>query len=235
MAGLGPFEPGPRIAAAVSGGADSMALALLADHWVRQTGGSLLALVVDHGLRPESGEEAAVTVSRLDALGIAAKLLTITGLARGPALAERARAARFAVLARACGETGILHLLLGHHAADQAETVLIRALGGSGTAGLAAMAPLVETRTTRLLRPLLGISPVALRQFLAQAGVGWVEDPSNVDMHELRPRLWPVSVPPRMQIVPTASPNPSYFGRRASRCCLTSRWSRGIWRQCCRW
>ena len=51
---LGPFEPSPRIAAGVSGGADSMALALLADAWARERGGSLLALVVDHGLRAES-------------------------------------------------------------------------------------------------------------------------------------------------------------------------------------
>ena len=55
MTALGPFEPAPRIAAGVSGGADSMALALLADAWARERGGSLLALIVDHGLRAESG------------------------------------------------------------------------------------------------------------------------------------------------------------------------------------
>jgi tRNA(Ile)-lysidine synthase len=189
MATIGPFEPEPRIAAGVSGGADSMALALLANTWVRQCGGSLLALVVDHGLRPESGEEAAATASRLGALGIMTKLLPIEGLARGAALAERARSARFAVLLAACAAEGILHLLLGHHAGDQAETVLMRALGNSGPLGMAGMAAVAETTQLRLLRPLLAVPPAQLRATLISAGVPWIEDPSNVDATALRPRL----------------------------------------------
>ncbi len=189
MTVLGPFEPTPRIAAAVSGGADSMALALLADAWARERGGSLLALVVDHGLRAESRNEAAAAAARLGSLGIATQLLTIEGLSRGPGLAERARSARFAVLAAACASAGILHLLLGHHAGDQAETLLIRSLGGSGPAGLAGMAPLVETTRLRLLRPLLAMAPARLRATLVSAGVAWIEDPSNADATALRPRL----------------------------------------------
>jgi tRNA(Ile)-lysidine synthase len=189
MAALGPFEPEPRLAAGVSGGADSMALALLADAWARERGGSVLALIVDHGLRRESGAEAKATAQSLGALGIAARVLMIEGLARGSAMAERAREARFRVLARTCADEGILHLLLGHHAADQAETVLIRALGGSGPAGMAGMAPLVETAGLRILRPLLTVSPAQLRAMLASTGVAWVEDPSNSDAAALRPRL----------------------------------------------
>ena len=190
MAALGPFEPAPRLAAGVSGGADSMALALLADAWARERGGSLLALVVDHGLRAEFGDGGAADrgAAWLHAAS-RRRLLTIDGLARGPALAERARAARFAVLDAACAAAGILHLLLGHHAGDQAETVLIRALGGSGPAGLAGMAPLVETPRLRILRPLLAMPPARLRATLAAAGVAWVEDPSNADPTALRPRL----------------------------------------------
>jgi tRNA(Ile)-lysidine synthase len=189
MAMLGPFEPAPRLAAAVSGGADSLALALLAGRWVRTAGGSLLALVVDHRLRAESRQEADATRVRLGSQGISSKLLPITGLAHGPALAERARAARFAALEAACAELGLLHLLLGHHRGDQAETVIIRALGGSGATGMAGMAPVVETAQLRLLRPLLDIPPVRLRATLAEAGLQWVEDPSNRDIHALRPRL----------------------------------------------
>ncbi len=189
MAGLGPFEPRPRIAAAVSGGADSMALALLADGWAKARGGALLALSVDHGLRAESADEAAATVARLGARGIATRLLRLEGLAHGNAMAERARDARFAVLTRACASVGILHLLLGHHAGDQAETVLMRALGGSGPAGMAGMLPLVETASIRILRPLLGISPARLRATVVTAGLAWVEDPSNADRRALRPRL----------------------------------------------
>jgi tRNA(Ile)-lysidine synthase len=189
MASLGPFEAAPRLAAGVSGGPDSMALALLARSWVRARCGSLVALVVDHGLREVSASEAAETAARLAGQGIAARVLTIRGLARGPALAERARAARFDALTAACAREGILHLLLGHHALDQAETVLIRSLGGSGPAGLAGMAALVETASVRILRPLLAFPPERLRATLVGAGVAWVEDPSNSDATALRPRL----------------------------------------------
>src|SRR6266536_2158308 len=88
MAALGPFEPAPRLAAGVSGGPDSMALALLADTWARERGGSLIALIVDHGLREASAAEATGTAARLRERGIAARVLTIGGLARGSALAE---------------------------------------------------------------------------------------------------------------------------------------------------
>src|SRR5690242_12701199 len=121
MAALGPFGPAPHLAAGVSGGPDSMALALLADRWARDNGGSLRALIVDHGLRADSRQEAALAAARLAERGIQAQLLPITGLLRGPALAERARRARFAMLETVCREAGIVHLLLGHHAADQAE------------------------------------------------------------------------------------------------------------------
>lgn len=189
MAPLGPFEPRPRVAAAVSGGADSMALACLTNAWVRARGGSLLALVVDHGLRPDSAAEAGVTIERLAATDISARLLCLTGLRPGPAVAERARTARYAALTAACTEAGILHLLLGHHASDQAETVLIRYGSNSGPAGLAAMAAVTEYASLRILRPLLVVPPGRLRAMLRAAGIVWVEDPSNRDQRSLRGRL----------------------------------------------
>src|ERR1700722_9155517 len=189
MARLGPFEPAPRLAAGVSGGADSMALALLAAAWARERGGSLLALIVDHGLRPEAAAEAGQAAARLRSHGIPARGTQVGGLARGNAMAERARDARFKVLMETCAADGILHLLLAHHAADQAETVLIRELGGSGPAGLAGMSALLETPRLRILRPLLNVPPNRLRALLELAGVGWSEDPSNRDTTALRPRL----------------------------------------------
>jgi tRNA(Ile)-lysidine synthase len=190
MDGLAPFEPSPRIAVGVSGGADSMALALLAHGWVQQRGGALLALIVDHRLRQESGAEAAEAAARLAEHGIEARILPLEGLEYGSAMAERARQARFSVLVRACTVEGVLHLLLGHHAADQAETVLIRALGGSGPAGLAGIASLTELPGVRILRPLLSVPPVSLRQYLRSAAdVAWAEDPSNSDRSASRPRL----------------------------------------------
>jgi tRNA(Ile)-lysidine synthase len=189
MERLGPFEPAPRLAIAASGGADSSALALLARDWVRSRGGSLLALVVDHGLRRESAAEAALTADRLAARGIPVRRLHAQGLTRGPALAERARAARYRLLAAACADEGILHLLLGHHALDQAETVMMRALGQSADRGLAGMPALAEQAHLRLLRPLLHVPPQALRVLLREAGLDWIEDPSNRDPRTLRARL----------------------------------------------
>lgn len=186
---LGPFEPYPGLAVAVSGGPDSMALAILARDWARERDGSTLALVVDHGLRPESAKEVRVTVERLARLGIAARKLRPSGLTHGPALAERARIMRYEILTEACRAAGTLHLLLGHHLADQAETLAMRVLRGSRTPGLAGMPALRETAGVRLLRPLLGIEPAMLRRFLGTRGAGWIEDPSNQDMRATRSRL----------------------------------------------
>ncbi|MGI3776498.1 MAG: tRNA lysidine(34) synthetase TilS [Janthinobacterium lividum] len=184
MAPLGPWGHGRPFAVAVSGGADSLCLAWLAAAW-----GDARALVVDHGLRPESADEAAATAAVLAGLGIPARTLPLHGLPRGPALAERARRARYAALLAACAEAGLADLLLGHHAADQAETVLMRRLSGSGPDGLAGMAPLSAQGPCRLLRPLLAIAPDRLRATLRHAGLAWIEDPSNRDPAALRTRL----------------------------------------------
>ena len=131
---LGPFGPGRHVAVAVSGGADSMALAVLAAGWGRP-----LALVVDHGLRQASAAEAEATLRRLHERGIPARLLMLHGLRPGPALQARARAARYGALTAACEEAGLVDLLLGHHGGDQAETIAMRRAAGSGPAGLAGM------------------------------------------------------------------------------------------------
>jgi tRNA(Ile)-lysidine synthase len=186
---LGPFEPQPRLAIAVSGGADSTALAILAKNWTTRRNGEVLALVVDHGLRPDSAAEAALTIDRLVHQKIHARLLPLTTLTRGPALAERARIERYRILSETCRTAGYRHLLLGHHAADQIETVAMRVLRGSHTHGLAGMAALREADGIRLLRPLLTIQPALLRHYLTERGIAWVEDPSNHDLRALRPRL----------------------------------------------
>lgn len=192
MMPLGPW-PGAGaaapIAVAVSGGADSTSLALLVCEWASARGLGVLALVVDHGLRASSAQEAAETVARLRSCGIQGRLLTLEGLQPGPAMAARARIARYEILTRACRDAGAIDLLLGHHAGDQAETVLMRTRAASGPDGLAGMAALVETRDLRLVRPLLSIAPDRLRAVVRASGIGWVEDPSNQDPRALRTRL----------------------------------------------
>ncbi len=140
MAPLGPFEPAPRIAIAVSGGPDSLALCLLADRWARARGGVAFGLTVDHGLRPESGAEAAQVRRWLAARGMAHRTLRWKGAHPLSAIQEQARAARLALLTGWCRRAGVLHLLLGHQREDQAETALQRLVRGSGIDGLAAMA-----------------------------------------------------------------------------------------------
>ncbi len=186
MARLGPWGPAPRIAVGVSGGADSLALALLSDAWARARGGAAHALIVDHGLRPEAAREAASTQAALHRRGIAADVLAL-GL--GAANAARARTARLGALEAACARLGLLHLLLAHHALDQAETCVIRALDGSGPAGLAGMAALRHGTAVRIVRPLLGVPPAALRRFVAGAGLRPVVDPTNTDPRATRARI----------------------------------------------
>ncbi len=184
MAAVGPFGADRRVAVAVSGGSDSMALALLLAGWGRPA-----ALIVDHGLRPESASEAALTAARLASRDIPARVLPALGLAHGPALAERARTARYAALETACRDAGLTDLLVAHHAQDQAETLLLRRRAGSGPSGLAGMALVSHGDTVRVLRPLLPILPARLRATLRHAGVTWVEDPSNSDLATPRGRL----------------------------------------------
>jgi tRNA(Ile)-lysidine synthase len=188
MAPLGPFGAAPCLAVAVSGGPHSLALALLARDWVAARGGSVLALVADHGLRPESGAEADHVIALLAEAGIAAECLRL-GLPAGARLQERARTARLAALGQAAARHGCPWLLLGHHRGDQAETLVFRALRGSGAAGLAAMAALRVVPDCLVLRPLLGFAPTRLEAVVAAAGLAPVRDPSNANPRFARIRL----------------------------------------------
>lgn len=201
MAALGPFEPSPSIAVGVSGGPDSMALALLLRDWVAACRGSLSALVVDHRLRPESTAEAELTVARLAALGITARILTRAGPPLASGLQAKARAARYALLEAAAAEAGILHLALAHHHEDQRETVALRLACGSGPRGAAGMPAIRELDRVRLIRPLLGCAAASLRALLDRHRVPWLTDPSNHD-----PRFWRARHRQARPARPTAPP-----------------------------
>ena len=181
MAALGPFGREPVIAAALSGGADSLALCLLADPWVRKRGGRLVALTVDHGLRPGSREEAGRVGDWLARRGIAHHVLRWRGEKPRRGVQAAGREARYHLLREGCARHGALHLLLAHQREDQAETFLMRLARGSGVDGLAAMAPLSADRGILLLRPFLGTAKARLVATLRKANQPWIEDPSNRD------------------------------------------------------
>lgn len=189
MARVGLFEPQPVVAVGVSGGADSMALALLLHRWLQDCGGRLLAITVDHALRPESAVEAQQVADWLTARGIAHRILRWDGIKPRTGIQEAARSARHRLLAAACREQGILHLALAHHGDDQAETVLMRLARGSGIDGLAGMPVVRHARDVRIIRPLLGFTHERLRATCKAAGQPWIEDPSNRDERYDRARL----------------------------------------------
>ncbi|GAQ83219.1 tRNA(Ile)-lysidine synthetase [Klebsormidium nitens] len=186
-------EKGAALAMAISGGSDSMALAVLA---ARLPGPPVTALVVDHALRPESAAEARQVAAWLDVLGLQQQVLTLEwphGLPTAAKVQEAAREARYDALAGVCHARGLTALLTAHHWDDQAELLLMRLSRASGLAGLAGMAPssqrVLAGRPLRLVRPLLGATKAQLRQVCCAAGQAWVEDPSNAMPVYLRNRV----------------------------------------------
>lgn len=194
MARFGNFEPEPTIAVAVSGGPDSLALALFLQDWLRARGGRLVGLTVDHRLRPGSTAEARQVGAWLQARAIDHKLLVWRGERPLANRQAAAREARYGLLADWCEKQGVLHLATAHHADDQAETLLLRLARGSGLDGLSAIAPLRELPALRLLRPLLAFPKARLLALLRDLRQDWIEDPTNREPAYARNRLrraWP--------------------------------------------
>ncbi len=180
------LSQGASIAVAVSGGADSVAMLLLA---ATAFPGRILAATVDHGLRPEAAAEAALVAGICDRLGVAHVTLAPIAPIAGSSIQKQAREARYAALTAWAQAAGVSALLTAHHADDQAETLLMRLNRASGVAGLSGIRPWRFEDDTLLLRPLLGWRRDELRRIAGDAGVRWVEDPSNVDPRHDRTRF----------------------------------------------
>ena len=181
----------PAILLAVSGGPDSVALMWLAARWRRALaqGPRLVAVTVDHGLRPEAAREARDVKRLARSLDLPHHTLRWTGPKPGTGVPAAARAARYRLLAQAARKHGATHILTAHTRDDQAETLLMRMLRGSGVAGLSAMARETERDGVLLTRPLLDVSKARLIATLKKARIGFADDPTNRDRSFTRPRL----------------------------------------------
>src|SRR3954452_10233875 len=185
------WKSAPALVLAVSGGPDSVALMWLSARWRRALarGPRLVAVTVDHGLRTEAAREAREVKRLARRLDVPHRTLRWTGAKPKTGLPAAARDARYRLLARAARQSRATHILTAHTRDDQAETLLMRLLRGSGIAGLAAMSREAEREGVRLARPFLNISKSQLIATLSKANIEFAEDPSNHDMTFTRPRL----------------------------------------------
>lgn len=183
-----------RIAVALSGGADSAMLAVHTAPVARELGMDLALFHVHHGLQDaaDAWTQHARTLADMLALPLSVARVEVAQAA-GKGIEAAARDARYAALAQLAREQGVTHILLAHHRNDQAETVLLRLLRGTGLVGMAAMAPLSRRDGLVYLRPWLEIGREAILRAadeVAQAS-GWspVQDPTNTDPHYTRAAL----------------------------------------------
>jgi len=180
---------------AYSGGMDSEVLLHAAAAVRDRLQPELRAVHLDHGLHPDAPQWADHCRASCTRLGVPVEVLMLAVQPRrGESLEAAAREARYAALA-ALLEPGDL-LLTAHHRGDQAETLLLALMRGSGVRGLAAMSVVSPLGTGRLVRPLLDVGRAELLAYAQGHGLGWVNDPSNQDLARdrnfLRHRVLPL-------------------------------------------
>ena len=195
--------PGSHFLVAVSGGADSLALAWAAQFVLPRQGYSLEAVVVDHGIQAQSAEIAEEAARTCQVLGLHARVVKVSLGGRSGVLASelggirasgdgmeggvehQARLARYDALRAVQRESGAHGVLLGHTMDDQAEGVLLGLARGSGPGSLRGMAE----RNQQWWRPFLGLRRADTRQVCLDAGISWWDDPHNDDDVFARPRV----------------------------------------------
>lgn len=200
-----------RLLVAVSGGSDSVALL----HVLLALGQRVGVAHVHHGLRGgEADREQAFVAELCRALGVPFHAARVDARRRdGRSPEARARALRYGALESLRVANGYAALLTAHQADDQAETVLLRALRGTGPGGLAAIRPSLDHG--RVLRPLLGVRRTALSDYLARRGLAFATDSSNADLAIPRNRLRAEVVPVLEAISPAAVANLAHLAELA--------------------
>ncbi len=180
---------GDRVIVAVSGGADSVCLLDILYQLRGRFGVDLVVAHFDHGLRPgEDKSETEFVVSLARNLDLPFK----TGRAGAllyketSSLEERAREARYQFLEEVRANIGAKKIALGHNLMDQAETVLMRLLRGSGPSGLAGIPP---ARNEKVIRPLIELGREEIEGYLEERGLRYISDPSNLDTRFFRNKI----------------------------------------------
>jgi len=185
-----PFAQASKIALAVSGGGDSLALMDAFDRWRRRRGRpGVIVLTVDHRLRRGSAAEAATVAKIAAKRGMTARVLTWKGAKPKSDIEGSARSARYRLLVDACRDEGASHLILAHHQDDVAETFFLRLRRGAGVFGLAAMRPVHRVGDVTIARPFLGVSRARLTATAVAAKLKPVDDPMNSDSRFDRARI----------------------------------------------
>ncbi|WP_029262851.1 MULTISPECIES: tRNA lysidine(34) synthetase TilS [unclassified Microbacterium] len=179
---------GSTVIVALSGGADSLALAAATVFEASKLGLRAASLTVDHGLQDDSAEVASTAAQAAAALGLDPLIVRVQVDGEGGPEAA-ARDARYRVLRDAAADVRAAAVLLGHTLDDQAETVLLGLARGSGATSLQGMAPSREDDDgLRWLRPLLGVRRETTRGFCAASDLEVWDDPHNVDDRYARVR-----------------------------------------------
>ena len=187
----------PRVAVAASGGRDSTALLHCTLRQAQAIGIDVLALHVHHGLMPQADEWLAQVQQQARRWGATFVCRRLIGKPlRGQSVEAWARIERYRALAEMAAEAHCDIVLLAHHRRDQAETWLLQALRGAGSAGLSAMPALVQRQGLHWVRPWLGQPAEAIEAYGLRHRLKHAEDPSNADPRFARSRLrhavWPV-------------------------------------------
>lgn len=186
---LAEVPEGSVVIVALSGGADSLALAAATAFEASKRGLRAASVTVDHGLQDDSAEVAADAARIAQALGLDARVVRVAVSGEGGPEAA-AREARYRVLRDAASEVRASTVLLGHTLDDQAETVLLGLARGSGAASLQGMAPMREDEDgVRWARPLLGVRREKTRAFCAASDLTPWDDPHNFDDRYARVRV----------------------------------------------
>ena len=175
------------IAVAVSGGADSMALAVLTKQWAdiknaEMQNIEIITLIVNHNIRAQSTAEADGVADSLLSLGIKSHILTNQIKITPQNLQDQARKIRYDLLEAWCVDNDIVDLCIGHHLDDCLETVAIRKNMGSGLYGLAAMSPIRIRPFGRIIRPCLELEKQSLLKYCHEKKIPYVDDPSNYNI-----------------------------------------------------